>query len=237
MARTKSSSRKTPEPPPPTWDERLINSLMPWRIEIAGIILFTVSFLIFLALLSLPNNACPGVWLCLFREGFGWGAYPLLLSLSAGGLHMTLRQVERPYEIHVAQVIGFELVLLTLLPLTYQLSGTTLPEAHVGKGGGLVGWALSEPLLDFFGAFLTNGFYLLLLAYGVMWPENRIFLIFLPVPIKAKWFVLIYGAAELVFGVTGSMPGIAHFAHLGGMFFGAGLLYKWGWRPGMTWKR
>jgi len=166
MARTKSGGRKTPEPPP-TWDERLINSLMPWRVEIAGIILFTVSFLIFLALLSLPNNACPGVWLCLFREGFGWGAYPLLLSLSAGGLHLTLRQVERPYEIRVAQVIGFELVLLTLLPLSYQFSDATLPEAHLGKGGGLVGWALSEPLLDFFGSFLTNGFYLLLLAYGV----------------------------------------------------------------------
>jgi membrane associated rhomboid family serine protease len=40
-----------------------------------------------------------------------------------------------------------------------------------------------------------------------------------------------------LFGVTRSMPGIAHFAHLGGMIFGAGLLYKWGWRPGMTWKR
>lgn len=83
----------------------------------------------------------------------------------------------------------------------------------------------------------SGGVFGLLLAYGVMWPENRIFLIFLPVPIKAKWFVLIYGAAELIFGVTGSMPGIAHFAHLGGMFFGAGLLYKWGWRPGMTWKK
>ena len=83
----------------------------------------------------------------------------------------------------------------------------------------------------------SGGVFGLLLAYGVMWPENRIFLIFLPVPIKAKWFVLIYGAVELVFGITGSMPGIAHFAHLGGMFFGAGLLYKWGWRPGMTWKR
>ena len=159
MARTKSSGgRKPPEPPPPTWDERLINSLMPWRIEIAGIVLFTVSFLIFLALLSLPNNACPGVWLCLFREGFGWGAYPLLLSLAAGGLHLTLRQVERPYHIRVAQVIGFELVLLTLLPLSYQLSGATLPEAHLGKGGGLVGWALSVPLLDFFGCLLTNSF-------------------------------------------------------------------------------
>lgn len=168
MARSKSSGGgKTPAPPPPTWDERLINSLMPWRIEIAGVVLFTISFLIFLALLSLPNNACPGVWLCLFREGFGWGAYPLLLSLSAAGLHLALRQVEKPYQVRAAQVIGFELVLLTLLPLSYQLGDTTLPEAHLGQGGGLVGWALSEPLLDFFGAFLTNGFYLLLLAYGV----------------------------------------------------------------------
>ena len=75
----------------------------------------------------------------------------------------------------------------------------------------------------------------LLLAYGVMWPNNKLFLIFFPVPIKAKWFVLIYGAAELIFGVTGAMPQVAHFAHLGGLLFGAGLLWHWGWRPGMTW--
>lgn len=75
----------------------------------------------------------------------------------------------------------------------------------------------------------------LLLAYGVMWPNNKLMLIFFPVPIKAKWFVLIYGGAELIFGVTGAMPHIAHYAHLGGLFFGAGLLWRWGWRPGMTW--
>ena len=75
----------------------------------------------------------------------------------------------------------------------------------------------------------------LLLAYGVTWPNNKLFLIFFPVPIKAKWFVLIYGAAELIFGVTGAMPQVAHYAHLGGLFFGAGLLWRWGWRPGMTW--
>jgi membrane associated rhomboid family serine protease len=75
----------------------------------------------------------------------------------------------------------------------------------------------------------------LLLAYGVMWPNNKLILIFFPVPIKAKWFVLIYGAVELVFGVTGAMPQVAHYAHLGGLFFGAGLLWRWGWRPGMTW--
>ena len=75
----------------------------------------------------------------------------------------------------------------------------------------------------------------LLLAYGVMWPNAKLFLIFFPVPIKAKWFVIIYGAAELIFGVTGAMPQVAHYAHLGGLFFGAGLLWRWGWRPGMTW--
>jgi len=75
----------------------------------------------------------------------------------------------------------------------------------------------------------------LLLAFGVTWPNTKLFLIFFPVPIKAKWFVLIYGAAELIFGVTGAMPQVAHYAHLGGLFFGAGLLWRWGWRPGMTW--
>ena len=77
----------------------------------------------------------------------------------------------------------------------------------------------------------------LLLAYGVMWPNNKLILLFFPVPIKAKWFVLIYGAVELVFGVTGAMPQVAHFAHLGGLVFGAGLLWRWGWRPSMTWKK
>ncbi len=46
-------------------------------------------------------------------------------------------------------------------------------------------------------------------------------------------YVLIALGLTTVFGILG----IAHFAHLGGMIFGAGLLYKWGWRPGMTWKR
>ena len=59
----------------------------------------------------------------------------------------------------------------------------------------------------------------LLLAFGMMYPNSVIYLYFM-LPIKAKWFVIGYGALELFFGVTGTNDGIAHFAHLGGMLFG-----------------
>ena len=71
----------------------------------------------------------------------------------------------------------------------------------------------------------------LLLAYGLRFPNNIVMLLFPPIPMKAKYFVWIYGALELFFGVTGRLPGVAHFAHLGGMLFGFMLLWYWGWRP------
>lgn len=66
-----------------------------------------------------------------------------------------------------------------------------------------------------------------LLAFGLMFPNSLIYLYFF-IPIKAKWFVIIYGAIELFSGVA-NMQGdnVAHFAHLGGMVFGYALLYYW----------
>jgi len=66
----------------------------------------------------------------------------------------------------------------------------------------------------------------LLLAFGMMYPNSVIYIYFL-LPIKAKWFVIIYGALELVLGITGTNDGIAHFAHLGGMLFGFFLILHW----------
>ena len=60
----------------------------------------------------------------------------------------------------------------------------------------------------------------LLLAFGLLFPYVRLMLLFPPIPIQARWFVLIYGLVELFAGVTGSMEGVAHFAHLGGMLTG-----------------
>ena len=67
----------------------------------------------------------------------------------------------------------------------------------------------------------------LLLAFGVLHPNNIIMLIFPPIALKAKWFVLIYAAIELITGVTGTADGIAHFAHLGGLIFAFILMMYW----------
>lgn len=68
----------------------------------------------------------------------------------------------------------------------------------------------------------------LLLAFGVMFPEAPLMIIFIPIKIKAKYFVIGYGLLELITGVT-QIPGdrVAHFAHLGGMIFGFILLKFW----------
>jgi membrane associated rhomboid family serine protease len=67
----------------------------------------------------------------------------------------------------------------------------------------------------------------LLMAFGLMFPRTEIMMIFLPVPIEARYFVMIYGAMELINGVTNTHSGVAHFAHLGGMVFGFFLLQYW----------
>lgn len=72
----------------------------------------------------------------------------------------------------------------------------------------------------------SGGVFGLLLAFGMMYPHEPIYLYFF-VPVKAKWFVIGYGVLELYAGFTGSMPGVAHFAHLGGMLFGFLLLQYW----------
>lgn len=70
----------------------------------------------------------------------------------------------------------------------------------------------------------------LLLAFGMLHPNATIMLLIPPIPMKAKWFVIIYGLLELLFGVSGKMDSVAHFAHLGGMFWGWLLLIWWRYR-------
>ena len=73
----------------------------------------------------------------------------------------------------------------------------------------------------------SGGVFGVLLAYAIYFPRNRIMLIFPPIPMPARVFVLVYAALELFFGVTGTQEGVAHFAHLGGLVGGFLLLQYW----------
>ena len=84
-------------------------------------------------------------------------------------------------------------------------------------------WMGAEPLPTV-GA--SGAMFGLLLAFGWFFPQRRVLLIFPPIPMPARVFVALYGALELVLGVTGTASGVAHFAHLGGML-GGWLMIQW----------
>ena len=67
----------------------------------------------------------------------------------------------------------------------------------------------------------------LLAAFGMLYPNRVIYMLIPPIPLKAKYFVLIYGAIELDLGVSKAQTGVAHFAHLGGALFGVLLIIIW----------
>ncbi len=73
----------------------------------------------------------------------------------------------------------------------------------------------------------SGSIYGILLAFGVTYPEERMFIFPLPVPVKAKWFVCGYVVIELFMALSQRGDGVAHVAHLGGMLFGYTLIKAW----------
>ena len=101
------------------------------------------------------------------------------------------------------------------------------PQELINIGGGQI---LSKS--DFYNLFITVGasgaVFGILLAFGMLFPDVPLYLMFVPIPIKAKYFVVFYGLAELTMGVADfSGDSVAHFAHLGGMLFGYILVKYW----------
>ena len=73
----------------------------------------------------------------------------------------------------------------------------------------------------------SGAIYGVLMGFAMLYPDAILSLVFPPVSMKAKWFVLIFGGIELLTGITGTGGGIAHFAHLGGLIFGYLLIMYW----------
>ena len=100
--------------------------------------------------------------------------------------------------------------LLQLIVGWWMVSAGALPYATVGASGGVFG---------------------LLLGYGMLFPNQRMIVFPLPMEIKARTLVIFYAVLALVFGFTGLQPGVAHFAHLGGMLFGWLMIRYWRGQP------
>jgi membrane associated rhomboid family serine protease len=93
----------------------------------------------------------------------------------------------------------------------------------------VIGTLSGPPYLPTVGA--SGGLFGLLLAFGMTFPNRIIMPLFPPIPMKAKYFVAIFGTLELIFGLTSTQSGVAHFAHLGGMLGSFLVLRYWRGQP------
>ena len=98
---------------------------------------------------------------------------------------------------------------------------------RVNLGGGMV--IPMEAYLNMMNTVGASGaIYGILLAFGMLFPDERMFIFPLPMPIKAKYFVIGYAVLELALGISNNASdNVAHFAHLGGMLFGFILILYW----------
>ena len=128
-----------------------------------------------------------------------------MLALAMFGAPLEYTWGERRYAIYyLVCVVGAGLC--QLLVGSWALANGADPYPTIGASGGVFG---------------------LLLAYGMLFPNQRVMLLFPPIPMKARTLVILYGVFELGLGLTGLQPGVAHFAHLGGMLFGWLLIRYW----------
>ncbi len=131
-----------------------------------------------------------------------WGANRFLLFYFVCGIGAGLIQELVQYIQFVTTLSGYQNVNLSghIIPMGEYLNLMTT----VGASGAVYG---------------------ILLAFGMMFPNSTLYIYF-AIPIKAKWFVLLYGVIELFSGLRG-VDNVAHFAHLGGMLFGLILILYW----------
>ena len=137
-----------------------------------------------------------------------WGPKKFLFYYIACGLGAGLFQ-------ELAQVVQF-----------YLLASEQLPSFGVSDMW-LVARNSSEVLNQWTTVGASGAIYGILLAFGMLFPEERMFIFPLPVPIKAKYFVIGYAAIELFSAIATTGDGVAHVAHLGGMVFGFFMIRYW----------
>ena len=120
-------------------------------------------------------------------------------------------------------LIGFDQIYEKLIaPWTANPNNTEFIAVAQRFGQDLITFDMNIPTVGASGAVFG-----VLLAFGMLFPNTELMLLFPPIPIKAKYFVLGYGAIEIYLALNMPGDGVAHFAHLGGMLFGFVLIKMW----------
>jgi len=148
-----------------------------------------------------------------------WGSrrfllYYMVTGLGAAFLHSLVLQFElAPLINYVRETYSIEHFSPENIDRLYNMADSKAKELAIG---------MVIPTVGASGAVFG-----LLLAFGVLFPNTQLMLLFPPIPIRAKYFVIGYGLLELYLGITQPGSNIAHFAHLGGMLFGFIMLKFW----------
>nr|WP_255490470.1 rhomboid family intramembrane serine protease [Dysgonomonas sp. 511] len=155
-----------------------------------------------------------------------WGPKKFLLYYMIAGVGASLLQLLVMYlrVSHLEANIPAE----QLPEMLYQLKTEGLDlirsqRNYIDETMGALNLLINIPMVGASGAIFG-----ILVAFGIIFPNAELMLIFPPIPIKAKWFVIGYGVLELVLGVADRAgDNVAHFAHLGGLFAGLILILYW----------
>lgn len=142
--------------------------------------------------------------------------YYFVTGLGAAALHLFVMYLE--YKSLIGKMSPEMVDLVLREGAGYWEQGKNFTDPLMGKLNALI----NTPTVGASGAVFG-----VLLGFGMLFPNTELMLIFPPIPIKAKYFVIGYGALELFQGLTQSASDIAHFAHLGGMIFGFLLIKYW----------
>ena len=189
--RKKSAGRKRTKGQPSIW-QRLLEwrpnlqfRLGPRQREIAGFFLLILAAATILGLSNISSGAILDWWETVLRRLFGWWALPLAVAVALMGLWLLWRELRERMPVGPSRVIGLELLFLILLtashaPLVIRMGANgAWTMADQGRGGGIVGWALSVLLLEglgpLVGSFVLMALLLVVLfaLLGLTWAEVR----------------------------------------------------------------
>lgn len=135
--------------------------------DVLGVILMALGGVTLLSLLSVTHGALSDWWAAQLKRVFGWGAPGVAGLAIVAGMALLVRHREGEWQVPWLRLIGIELALAASLALLHLVAGGTSPlvTAEAGRGGGLVGWAISQPLVDAIG---KSGAVLLMIALGLI---------------------------------------------------------------------